>query len=98
MTIISKRFQITYHAEGTHEELPADQMGGCNHTAQKILIEDGLEYDTEKEVVLHEVLHAIDHEMATNLTEEQVDSMGRGILATLMANPSFAKYLVAKAK
>ena len=96
--IVSKRFTITYPAEGTHAELPQDQMGACNHTAQKILIEDGLEYDTEKEVVLHEILHAIDHEMATNLTEEQVDSMGRGIIATLMDNPGFAKYLIAKAK
>jgi hypothetical protein len=48
--------------------------------------------------VLHEVLHAISDEMALDLSEAQVDGGAKGILAVLMDNPSFAKYLLKKEK
>ena len=93
--IISKRFTVDYVEEGTGG-LPDTDKGQCDSLRQKILVEEGLEYDTEKETVLHEVLHAVSDEMALDLSEEQVDGGARGILAVLMDNPSFARYLLKK--
>lgn len=75
-----------------------DNKGMCDSLNQDIFVEDGMKYDTEKETVLHEVTHAISDEMGLNLTEEQVDGFAKGMLAVLMDNPSFAKYLLKKEK
>ena len=93
--IISKRFNIKYVPEGT-EGLPIEDKGQCDSLNQQILIEDGLKYDTQKETLAHEVFHAVSDEMSLGLTEEQVDGLGKGVLAVLMDNPSFAKFLLKK--
>ena len=96
--IISKRFTINYVPEG-HPGLEAeDNKGMCDSLKQTIWIEDGMKYDTEKETILHETLHAISDEMGLHLTEEQVDGGAKGILAVLMDNPSFAKFILKKEK
>ena len=93
--IISKRFSIAYVPEG-EGDLTEDKMGLCDTLHQQIWIEEGLEYDTQKETVLHEVLHAISDEMGLELTEAQVSGGVKGILAVLIDNPSFAKFLLKK--
>ena len=94
--IISKRFNIKYVPEGT-EGLPESDSGQCDSLNQQILIQDDLKYDTQKETLLHEVFHAVSTEMlAVELTEEQVLGMAKGILAVLMDNPTFARFLLKK--
>ena len=91
--IISKRFSIEYVITGTGP-ITGDQSGECDSLNQVITIQADLKFDTEKEVVLHEILHAISDEMALDLTEEQVAGTARGVLAVLIDNPSFARFLV----
>jgi len=94
--IISKRYSIDWVDEGK-SGLSPDEMGECDILHQKILMERGLAYDTQKVILLHEVLHAVSDEMlADELSEEQVTGMAKGILAVLMDNPSFARFLLRK--
>jgi hypothetical protein len=95
--IISKRFTVNYVPEGT-EDLSEDKMGLCDTMNQLIWIEEGLKYDTQKETLLHETLHAISDEMNLDLSEVQVSGAAKGILAMLIDNPSFAKFLLKKEK
>lgn len=97
LKIISKRFTVNYVPEGGGD-LTGEQMGLCDTLGQLIWIEDGLEYDTQKETILHETLHAVSDEMGLNLTEEQVSGATKGVLAVLIDNPSFAKFLLKKEK
>ena len=72
-------------------DLPmSEAMKGLDNTTPK--------YDTQKETLLHETLHAISDEMNLDLSEEQVSGAARGILAMLIDNPSFAKFLLKKEK
>lgn len=95
--IISKRFTIEYVPEGKGG-LPEELQGQCDSLNQQILIQEDLKYDTQKETLMHEVLHAISDEMNLDLTEAQVSGGSKGILAVLIDNPSFARYLVSKEK
>ena len=91
--IISKRFNLDYLPEG-QAPLADDRMGECDTMNQKILVQEGLKFDTEREVILHETLHAISDEMNLDLTEHQVEGTAKGILSVLIDNPSFAKFLL----
>lgn len=95
--VISKRFTIDYLPEGT-DPLVDGKMGECDTSGQRICVEEGLTSDTQKEVILHEVLHAVSDEMGIDLSEEQVEGGARGILAVLIDNPGFAKFLLKKDK
>ena len=100
--VVSKRFTVEYHKpiEGEEERDPAlldpEHAGECRTLEQRILIEDGMKPDTQKDTILHEVLHAISDEMELDLSEEQVTGAAKGILCVLMDNPSFARYLLRK--
>jgi len=95
--IISKRFTINYVPEGT-EDLSEEKMGLCDTLNQTIWIQNDLKEDTQRETLLHEILHAISDEMGLNLAEAQVAGIAIGVLAVLMDNPSFAKFLLKKEK
>lgn len=95
--VISKRFTIHYVPEATGE-LSDEKMGLCDTLNQNIWVQDDLKEDTQRETLLHEILHAISDEMGLNLTEEQVAGTAIGVLAVLMDNPSFAKFLLKKEK
>lgn len=60
-----------------------------------------IEYDSKHltpsqmcDTVLHEVIHAIDFTIGTNLTEEQVHGTAAGLFAVLADNPEFCKWLL----
>ena len=44
--------------------------------------------------VMHEVMHAIDHELHCSLSEPQIRRMATGILAVLRHNPALVAYLM----
>ena len=91
--VISKRFTVEYQPTGS-ADLDPEHAGECRTLEQRILIEEGMKPDTQKDTLLHEVLHAISDEMDLELSEEQVTGAAKGILAVLMDNPTFARYLL----
>lgn len=60
-----------------------------------IQIAPGLAHDREREVLTHELVHAIDEAMQAKLSEDQVEKLGVGIYALLSDNPELVQYLVA---
>lgn len=93
--IISKRYQIEWCAPG-ETSLSVEQAGECDPCSQVIKVESGMPEDSERDTLLHEVVHAIDAEMDLDLTEKQVLGISKGILAVLMDNSSFRRYLLRK--
>jgi hypothetical protein len=91
--IVSKRFTVEWVAEGDGG-LSADLCGECRSHEQRILIQHDLPQDTERNVLLHEVVHAISDEMQANMTEEQVEAVANGVCAVFLDNPGFARWMV----
>ena len=48
----------------------------------------------QRDTLLHEVLHAVDHEMHSGMSEPQIRRVATGLLAVLRHNPAFAAFLV----
>jgi hypothetical protein len=95
--IISKRFTIEYVEMGK-SDLDPTHLGECRTYEQRIMVEEGLKLDTQKDTLFHEVIHAVSDEMGLEMSEEQVSGSAKGILAVLMDNPTFARYLLKKAQ
>ena len=51
-------------------------------------------HDQKADTLLHEVLHAIDHEMHCSMSEPQIRRMTTGTLAVLRRNPQLVAYLL----
>lgn len=49
----------------------------------------------QRDTLLHEVIHAIEHELDVTVTEKAVRMLGTGLLAVLRHNPALAAYLTA---
>lgn len=90
LRIIGKRWTVRWDYD------TPDEYGICDHNAQTLHIQGDLAPDQERDTLLHEVLHAVDEAMGTNLEEAQVRSLATGLLAVLRDNPSFVSYLRTK--
>lgn len=49
----------------------------------------------QADTLLHEVMHAVDHEMHCSMSEPQIRRMSTGLLAVLRQNPALVAFLVA---
>jgi len=70
------------------KDLPND-YGECNDEQQLIKIRTDISDENKKDVLLHEVIHAIDFAMSTELTERQVHAIATGLLAVFLDNSDF---------
>jgi hypothetical protein len=46
-----------------------------------------------RDTLLHEILHAVDHEMNCRMSEPQIRRMATGLLAVLRHNPALVAFL-----
>lgn len=69
-------------------DLPND-YGECNNELQLIKIREDISPENKKDVLLHEVVHAIDFAMNLDLTERQVHAVATGLLAVFLDNSDF---------
>lgn len=49
--------------------------------------------EQKRDTLLHELVHAVDHEMNTKLSEPQVRRMATGLLCVLRHNPALVAFL-----
>ena len=49
--------------------------------------------DQTRETLLHEVMHAVEHQMNLQITEENIRQLSVGLYAMLKDNPRFAAFL-----
>ena len=80
LRILGQDFTVTYKKDMT------DVMGLCSSANNTIDLKDGMQFEKEQEVLLHEVIHAISDLMESNLTEKQVSTLAVGVYAFLKDN------------
>ena len=50
--------------------------------------------DVVKDTFLHEIIHIIDYDCQTEMTERQVHCVATGLYSVLKDNPEFAKWII----
>ena len=84
--ILGKRFAVVWKA-------PGKDMGECDAKACQIKVDPTIGLDQQRDTLLHEIVHAIDHEMDTNMRERQVRLTATGLFHFMRANPEIVRWL-----
>ena len=87
LDILGKRYRIEWVAreEGDYGECFSDQC--------RIEIATYQCTDQQRDTLLHEALHAVDHELNCKMSEAQTRRMATGLLALFRQNPALVAYL-----
>jgi len=99
--ILGKVYTVDFVPEGT-QGLEGDDCGLCDSEKLLISVKDGQPAYNEQDTVLHEVIHAITHQMDIEKfmgkhEEKIVRTLATGLLAVIKDNPSsLLSYLKAK--
>ena len=59
----------------------------------EISVLDCLKLETEQDILLHEVLHAVEAQMGLDLEDTIIERLATGLLAVLKDNPTLITYL-----
>jgi hypothetical protein len=73
----------------------AGDYGECFADQCRIEVADYQCQLQRQDTLLHEVLHAVDHEMHCNMSEAQIRRIATGLLQVLRHNAGLVAYLVA---
>lgn len=89
LDVLGKRYavQLVQRESGDYGECFVDQC--------RIEVANYQCSDQQRDTLLHEALHAVDHEMHCSMSEPQIRRMATGLLALLRHNPALAAFLVA---
>lgn len=74
------------------KELPND-YGECNNETQIIRVRKDNHGETQADVLLHEIIHAVDFAVNSDMTERQVHSIATGLLQVILDNPEIVKWI-----
>jgi hypothetical protein len=86
--IIGKRYAVQFvEGEGDYGECFSDQC--------RIEVRATQCHQQQADTLLHEAMHAVDHEMHCSMSEPQIRRMATGLLALLRQNPELVAFLVA---
>lgn len=88
LDILGKRYAVVMieRESGDYGECISDQ---CRIEVATYQCED-----QRRDTLLHEILHAVDHEMHCAMSEPQTRRMATGLLAVLRQNPELAAFLL----
>lgn len=78
--------------------LQGGSVGAVNYSRQQIVLLEGMAPEYEADTLLHEIIHAIDATISTNLTEHQVHALAGGLFAVFRENPGLADRLLLTGK
>jgi hypothetical protein len=67
--------------------------GHVDYRAQEIVVSQAQHPDQQLDTLLHEALHALDHTLKLELSEEQVHALAGGLLALMRDNPELTARL-----
>lgn len=86
LRIIGKVYAVEFKSEeGDYGECFSDQC--------RIEVRTTQHHQQQADTLLHEAMHAVDHEMHCGLSEPQIRRMATGILALLRDNPALVAFL-----
>jgi hypothetical protein len=86
LKIIGKRYKIIKRKD-------FDSYGESDEQKQTIKLREEMLPDLELDTLIHEITHAIDHQMSLKMTERQVHGVGTGLAAVFIDNPKLLEYL-----
>ena len=89
LKIVGKTYDVQFVAA---EELPKD-YGECNNETQTIKIRTDTHQETQADVLLHEVIHAVEFAFNAGMTERQVHSLATGLLSVFYDNPELIEWI-----
>jgi hypothetical protein len=87
LKIIGKRYKIIKRKD-------FDSYGESDEQKQTIKLREEMLPDLELDTLIHEITHAIDHQMSLKMTERQVHGVGTGLAAVFIDNPKLLDYLI----
>lgn len=87
--VIGKTYTVEFVSQ---ESLPND-YGECIDTQQIIRVRTDLHKETQADVLLHELVHAVDFAVNTKLTERQVHAIATGLLGVFFDNPEILEWI-----
>lgn len=99
MTTIPKRLRIigkVYKVKVVDRVDEEDSDGESDPVNEIILMAGDRGFGSQRDTMLHETIHAIEHQMHLELTEKQVELLATGMLAVLRDNRTFVRWLLAK--
>jgi hypothetical protein len=73
--------------------LEVDAFGKVDVNKLQVVILDDLPPPLEKDTVLHEIIHAIDEQLALKLKERQIEALGCMLQQVFADNPALMVYL-----
>lgn len=86
LNILGKRFTVQWKTIGK-------DFGECDAKACRIKVDPNCGPDQQRDTLLHEITHAIDHEMDTGMRERQVRLLATGLFQFMRANPEVIRWL-----
>ena len=92
--IIGKRYKTRVVEKVDDEESDGESCP----VSQTLTLKEAHGFENARDTALHESIHGVDHQMHLNLSEQQVEGLGTGILALLRENPAFVRWLMAREK
>ena len=89
--VLGKRYRLV------QKKLGGD-YGHCFPKRCKIVIDPTANAEQQKDTLLHEVIHAIDSELATGMKERQVRLLATGLMEWMRANQEIVRWISEKAR
>lgn len=92
--IIGKTFAVEYVDKVDDD----DSSGEQRRDLQLIKVKGGQHPETLRETLLHEVIHAVEEQIALKLKERQVHALAMGLFQVMRENPALVRFLTAPTK
>lgn len=89
--VLGYNYQVEFKPEAVFEGV--DNRGLCYPSTQIIEISTTMPKDQQREVLLHELIHAIEDGTGISLTENQVTRLARAQLAVFKENQDLAAFI-----
>jgi Zn-dependent peptidase ImmA (M78 family) len=70
-----------------------DCFGRYSASRNLVLVEEGQNQDQERDTVVHELVHVIEHAMGITFTEEEVSKLAHGLVSLPRLNPQLVDYI-----
>lgn len=88
--VIGKRYKIKWGG------VSGKDYGECLPAKCEIRVDPKSAEEQQKDTLLHECLHAIDHEMNTRMNERQVRLTATALLHYMRSNPEIVRWLISR--
>lgn len=98
--MLPRRLDILGRVWTTRARRLPDAYGQCDYEQNRLEYRPGLSHAEKRDVVLHEIMHALrhqqGHEYGGEVEESYVRSLASGLISVFDANPKLVAWLTSK--